>query len=658
MREGLQKRVNWGGDDPFTHTLVIGPTRCGKTATLLKPLIYQILEERARGKKVGLSIIEPKGDVISAVKEICDTIGEKCTYINPLDHKNSDAINVMQGDKSSVAEATVAVLKSLFGKQEAFFATVQELSTRKITLLLKELYGEQMYITDVLANLRDESILRQNVQKLKQKGTDDDLVGFFEYELLNGKDADKYRQLIIGLRAQLENITSNEFLRPIITKPSTIDLDEHFRNGGILGVNTALGKLGKAGDAFGQFLAMHLQLATFRRDGTEKTRVPHYLIIDEYSRYINPDVERFLSIAAEYRVALICAIQSLGQIELESGMTSATAMKQAILTNCRNKIIFGGLSGVDAKEISVELGEDTIIDKEKTFDGSVSKQLKERQFRETETEKARFPYTLLMDGLPRLHYVHKLLKDGFPQQPGVAVGNFIPRDPEEIRKHFLEIKGEVSEEVSLIQELEMLERENVPKWNIKRSFENMKRKAYLRVVVRKQLEKQQKLNDLLTFNPFEKTVEDNMKIPIQLEDNSESPKEIPKIVFKKRTKIEVKEDVAEPSEQIINEQQVERKENEAVNVSEIEKEEITTESLIEEDEKLEAIKDEVAVSDEIVEKETLAEEDPFLDLTQVSEEVEAIKEPPPTKKEKKVEPKKQPISKEEQNEDVFWEELF
>lgn len=37
--------------------------------------------------------------------------------------------NVMEGDMDDVAEATAAVLQSLFGKQEAFFQTVQELST-------------------------------------------------------------------------------------------------------------------------------------------------------------------------------------------------------------------------------------------------------------------------------------------------------------------------------------------------------------------------------------------------------------------------------------------------------------------------------------------------------------------------------------------------
>src|SRR5690606_32693826 len=109
---------------------------------------------------------------------------------------------------------------------------------------------------------------------------------------------------------------------------------------------------------FGMFSAMHLQNGAFRRPGTEKTRTPHFLIIDEYSRYINPDVELFLSVAAEYVVSGVFATQSLGQLEIESGKISGRAMKRAILTSCRNKIAFGGLSAEDAKEFAEEFGKD------------------------------------------------------------------------------------------------------------------------------------------------------------------------------------------------------------------------------------------------------------------------------------------------------------
>jgi hypothetical protein len=419
--------ISWGGADAFTHMLVVGPTRCGKTATILKPMIYQILLEKKRGKQVGLSVIEPKGDVARMVKDMCDVMDLPCTYIDP-ESGQSDSFNVMEGNKDDVAEAAVVVLQGLFGKQEAFFQTVQELSTRNITKLLKELYGDEMDIMDVLYTLRDQKLLEKQVKKLRERDGGSDLVQFFENELL-GSLADQYRKLVIGLRAQLENITSNDLLRKVITGRSDLDIDRHFEEGGVLAVNTALGRLRKAGDAFGQFVIMHLQNGTFRRKGTESSRIPHFLIVDEYSRYINPDVEMFLSIAAEYRVAGIFATQSLGQLELESGKINAKAMKAAILTSCRNKIAFGGLSATDAKEFAEEFGKDQILTRQPTYKNRfLLPSLTPASFRDTEGEEYRFHFTYLMDGMPRFHYVYKILSDGKPQQAAEGKGSFIPHD--------------------------------------------------------------------------------------------------------------------------------------------------------------------------------------------------------------------------------------
>ncbi|MDX8367668.1 type IV secretory system conjugative DNA transfer family protein [Cytobacillus sp. IB215665] len=489
-----KKSLSWGRDDAFTHTLIVGPTRCGKTATILKPIIYQILDSKRKGRKVGLSVIEPKGDVAAMVKEICTWMEIDCVHIDPT-IPNSDRLNVMQGDKDDVAEATVAVLKSLFGKQEAFFATVQELSTRKITLMLKELYGDNMDITDVLTNLRDPYVLEKNIHKLQEKQGNTELVKFFTHELL-GSLKDKYQQLIIGLRAQMENITSNDHLKRVITGKSTFSIDEHFEIGGVLAVNTALGKLGKAGDAFGQFVAMHLQLGTFRRKGTEKTRVDHYMIIDEYSRYINPDVERWLSISAEYRVAGMFAIQSIAQLEVEAGQLSGKAMKQAILTSTRNKIIFGGLSSNDAKELAQELGQDRVVYKNKLYSGNPLKSLIPKGYSIKEEDKDRFPYTLLMDGLPRFHFVHKLLQDGHPQPPGIALGTFLPRDWKEliIKEDVHRISQEEQKKAKLVGQENSSSNDNKNKNRRKEVVFNLKPK-----------------NDPFLDDPFEEPVEDNNK---------------------------------------------------------------------------------------------------------------------------------------------------
>src|SRR5699024_6232233 len=183
-----------------------------------------------------------------------------------------------------------------------------------------------------------------------------------------------------------------------------------------------------SGDAFGQLLIMNLQNATFRRDGTEKTRIPHFLIVDEYSRYMNPDVEIFLSLAAEYRVSGILAAQSLGQLEVSTGDITGEVMTRTIMTSCRNKITFGGLSYLDAQEFSEEFGMDRVIMRQSTYQNRVMyPKFFPESYRDTEQEEYRFSYTDIMDGLQRFLFFHKLMQDGKQQPTGLAIGVYVPR---------------------------------------------------------------------------------------------------------------------------------------------------------------------------------------------------------------------------------------
>ena len=418
-------RLLWGGDDPFTHTIIVGPTRCGKTATLIKPIIYQILMAKARGFQCGLSVIEPKGDVAQFTADLSRELGIQGTYHFDPTLDNTDMINLMKGPVDDVAEATIAVLKGMM-KQDEFFALMQELTARNFIKLLKLNHEDNLDIISVLRSLRNDDILKQETTRLEKSGKDPELLGFFEHEM-RGRLGEKWKELAVGLRAQIEKLVSNSYIRRIITGDTGIDLDRHMLEGGVLAVNSCL-KFRSSGDAFGQFLMMHLQSAAFRRPGTERTRIPHFLIVDEMSRYINPDIERFLSIAAEYRVASVFAVQSFEQLSIASGNLTAQAMKTSILTNCRNKITFGGISNTDASFLADELGKDWMVRRMETFDGKVIAHLLPDSYRQIEQEEYRIRPTDMQDGLPRFYYVHKLVRDGHPMKPGIAIGQFVPND--------------------------------------------------------------------------------------------------------------------------------------------------------------------------------------------------------------------------------------
>ena len=110
-------------------------------------------------------------------------------------------------------------------------------------------------------------------------------------------------------------------------------------------------------------------------------------------------------------------------------------MKQSIMTSCRNKIAFGGLSYQDAVEFSREFGKKQIIMRQSTFKQQLLlPNFLPENYRDTEKEEDRIFYTQMMDGLPKFHYVAKLLDDGTPLPPKIGKGSFVPRDWKERRE--------------------------------------------------------------------------------------------------------------------------------------------------------------------------------------------------------------------------------
>ncbi|MFC2950024.1 hypothetical protein [Virgibacillus sediminis] len=92
------------------------------------------------------------------MKEFCDEMDIPYIYIDPTS-PDTHKFNPMEGNVEDVVEGTVIVLRGLFGKQDAFFANVQELAARNVTRLLKELKGDGVDLMEVLETLRDLKLL-------------------------------------------------------------------------------------------------------------------------------------------------------------------------------------------------------------------------------------------------------------------------------------------------------------------------------------------------------------------------------------------------------------------------------------------------------------------------------------------------------------------
>jgi hypothetical protein len=398
--------------DRYLHTMCIGTTGTGKSSRVLKPMIEQDLIAIAKGEKLGVTIIEPKGDFADDVAAMCRSMKVPYIYINPL-NPATPRFNPMSGEPELVAEIMRTVLRSLFGRQEAFFRLNQEVAARNTALLVKKIKGEDATMLDMVEALREQSILAMMVSNLERAEGESALTQYFKTEVM-GDMKDKMQQFTLGLRLQLEDITGNQMMRRVMIGKSDVDLDKHLAEGGVLIINTAMGELGKLGDAFGQFIMMHFQQAVFRRKGTERTRTPHVLYIDEFPRYVNPDFERLLAIGRSYRCATVLALQTTAQMVHEDRPT----FRDIVLETCRNKIILNLGSEEDAKRFSKEFGEYEVIKQTPSYkrDGMLIIPWRLDSMREEFRTKERYSYTDLME-LPRYHAVVRTVVDGQPQQP-------------------------------------------------------------------------------------------------------------------------------------------------------------------------------------------------------------------------------------------------
>lgn len=398
--------------DRYLHTMCIGTTGTGKSSRVLKPMIEQDLKAIAKGEKLGVTIIEPKGDFADDVAAMCRSLKVPYIYINPL-NPATPRFNPMSGEPELVAEIMRTVLRSLFGRQEAFFRLNQEVAARNTALLVKKIKGEDATMLDMVEALREQSILAMMVSNLERAEGESALTQYFKTEVM-GDMKDKMQQFTLGLRLQLEDITGNQMMRRVMIGKSDVDLDKHLAEGGVLIINTAMGELGKLGDAFGQFIMMHFQQAVFRRKGTERTRTPHVLYIDEFPRYVNPDFERLLAIGRSYRCATVLALQTTAQMVHEDRPT----FRDIVLETCRNKIILNLGSEEDAKRFSKEFGEYELLKQTPSYkrDGMLIIPWRLDSMREEFRTKERYSYTDLME-LPRYHAVVRTVVDGQPQQP-------------------------------------------------------------------------------------------------------------------------------------------------------------------------------------------------------------------------------------------------
>ena len=189
--------------------------------------------------------------------------------------------------------------------------------------------GELPSLEDMLDILNNFDLAEEMTEVLKkdeQLANDyKSLIGYFEknfykppvnihgYEIAStyGSGRKETEKFVYGAITQLDNFLRHPGVkRGLCSKNNNIDVDKALEEGQIITACTRQGDLGELHQkAFGMFVILSLKDAVLRRPGTEDSRTPHFIYIDEFPLYITKDTEAFFTLFRKYRCGTIGNLQ-------------------------------------------------------------------------------------------------------------------------------------------------------------------------------------------------------------------------------------------------------------------------------------------------------------------------------------------------------------
>ncbi len=322
-------------------------------------------------RNLGLTYFTPDVETISHMIDVCDNYHIKYNIIDPSNPSSIGLNPFVYDDPSKIAVTISSVIKGMYNDaheelEEAYREDVTIQAIENVTILLKEMYprlneGALPNIEDLLKMLTNFELVEKMCEILK---TNEELAEKYSIQLSyfknnfykNGKGKEETENFVYSAITQLDNLLRIPGIKNILcNRHNNINFDNALKNGEITFVCTRRGDLGMTGHkAFGSFFLLAMQNSVLRRPGSEKTRIPHFLYIDEFSDFISRSTEPIFTMYRKYRVGTVITIQSLTQLE---SSTSKYNYKSTILSNCANKILTGGSTPEELDWWSTELGD-------------------------------------------------------------------------------------------------------------------------------------------------------------------------------------------------------------------------------------------------------------------------------------------------------------
>ena len=322
-------------------------------------------------KNCGITVMSPDKDISSHMMDVCKNFEIPYNVIDPSD-SNSIGLNpFVYDDPNKIAITISSALKSMYTNshvelEDVYREDVVIQAIENISILLKEMYPRMNQ--GCLPNLEDMLKMFTNfdlIEKMcKIMEADQDLKEKYAVQLAyfkknfysDGTAKEMTEKYIYSAVSQLDNLLRIPGVKSILcNRYDNLNVEKMLANGEVTFVCTRRGDLGSSGHrAFGLFFLITLENAVLSRPGSEKSRVPHFLYIDEFPDFICKDTEPIFTMFRKYKVGTTISAQNLSQLE---GINNKENYRKTILANCANKIFTGNATKEDLEWWEIEFGQ-------------------------------------------------------------------------------------------------------------------------------------------------------------------------------------------------------------------------------------------------------------------------------------------------------------
>lgn len=319
-------------------------------------------------KDMGITFLSPDYESTDRMIEIAKNFNLK---INIVDPTKADSIGInpfSYGAPGEIAATISSILGATYktarpAEEEIYFQNSAAQAVENITIILSEMYprlhnGELPNLEDMLDILNDFDLAVDLCKKIE---ADPELeskyklqLGYFKKNFYpDGVMRQETERFIHMAITQLDALLRIPGLKNVLcNRVNNINFDKALEDGEVTIICTRRGDLGPVlQKAFGLFFLLAMQRSVLKRPGSEQSRIPHILYVDEFPDFLCGATLSLVTLYRKYKVGSVITAQNLEQI------SSTPTSRRTIISNCTTKIVFGNLSPEEVQFWSDEFGD-------------------------------------------------------------------------------------------------------------------------------------------------------------------------------------------------------------------------------------------------------------------------------------------------------------